>query len=128
MRQACLLGVGLLCACTVGPDYVRPGVEAPAAYKEQGTAMQTWRLARPADGTSRGKWWEIFNAPELNALEEQVNISNQNLIAAEAQFRQARALVRFARAGYFPTATGGASVIGPVSPRRWVHDPSHKAH
>ena len=111
VRQACLLGVGLLCACTVGPDYVRPGVEAPAAYKEQGTAMQTWKLARPADGTSRGKWWEIFNDPELNALEEQVNISNQNLIAAEAQFRQARALVRFARAGYFPTATGGASVI-----------------
>jgi NodT family efflux transporter outer membrane factor (OMF) lipoprotein len=111
MRQSFLLGVGLLCACTVVPDYVRPGVEAPAAYKEQGVAAQTWKLARPADELSRGKWWEIFNDPELNALEEAVNLSNQSLISAEAQFRQARALVRSARAGYFPTVTGGVSVV-----------------
>ena len=95
----------LLTACTVGPDYVRPTAVAPVAYKE----MAGWKAAQPKDNCIRGAWWEIFNDPELNALEEQVNISNQNIIAAEAQFREARALVQQARAGYFPTVTAGAS-------------------
>ena len=68
----------------------RPGLreataEVPAAYKE----MDGWKVAEPKDHLIRGAWWEIFNDPELNALEEQVNISNQNVAAAEAQFRQA---------------------------------------
>jgi len=58
---------------------------------------------------ARGKWWEIFQDPQLNALEEQINVSNEHLKAAEAQFRQARALVRFNRAAYYPTVTAGAS-------------------
>jgi NodT family efflux transporter outer membrane factor (OMF) lipoprotein len=98
-------GIGLLAACSVGPDYVRPTAEVPAAYKEG----EGWRQAEPKDHLIRGAWWEIFNSPELNALEEQVNVSNQNVALAEAQFRQARALVQVARAGYFPTVTAGAS-------------------
>lgn len=97
--------LALLAACTVGPNYVRPTAEVPAAYKE----MEGWKVAEPKDHLVHGAWWEIFNDPELNGLEEQVNISNQNVAIAEAQFRQARALVQVARAGYFPTATIGAS-------------------
>ena len=92
-------------ACTVGPDYVRPTAEVPSSYKE----IEGWKVAEPKDHLIRGAWWEIFNDPELNGLEEQVNISNQNIIVAEAQFRQARALVQVARAGYFPTVTIGTS-------------------
>lgn len=103
-----LAGAGafaLLSACTVGPDYVRPTATVPPVFKE----MSGWRVAQPKDEVIRGAWWEIFNDPQLNALEEQVVIANQNVAAAEAQFRQARALVRSARAGYFPTAAVGAS-------------------
>jgi NodT family efflux transporter outer membrane factor (OMF) lipoprotein len=71
--------------------------------------MEGWRIAQPKDHLIRGAWWEIFNDAELNGLEEQVNISNQNVVMAEAQYRQARALVQVARAGYFPTVTVGAS-------------------
>jgi NodT family efflux transporter outer membrane factor (OMF) lipoprotein len=95
----------LLIACTVGPDYIRPTTEIPGAYKE----MESWKVAQPKDHLTRGAWWEIFNDSQLNALEEQANISNQSVMVAEAQFRQARALVQAARAAYFPTVTVGAS-------------------
>jgi NodT family efflux transporter outer membrane factor (OMF) lipoprotein len=92
----------LLSACTVGPNYVRPSVQSPPAYKEaEGGAK--WQVARPQDDVIRGAWWELFNDPQLNALEVQVAISNQNIAQAEAQYRQAQALVQAARAGYFPT-------------------------
>ena len=95
----------LLTACTVGPNYVRPAAEIPGAYKE----VEGWKVAQPKDHLVRGAWWEIFDDPQLNALEEQANISNQSVMVAEAQFRQARALVQAARANYFPTVTVGAS-------------------
>ncbi|MGH8743579.1 MAG: efflux transporter outer membrane subunit [Burkholderiales bacterium] len=95
----------LLSACAVGPDYVRPSVEAPATFKE----MDGWKTAQPRDQELKGKWWEAYNDPLLNSLEEQVDISNQNLAQAEAQYRQARALVQSARAGYFPTLSANAS-------------------
>ena len=76
------------------------------AYKE---VPPDWKTAQPSDQIARGKWWEIFQDPQLNALEEQINVSNENLKAAEAQFQQARALVRFNRAAYYPTVTAGAS-------------------
>jgi NodT family efflux transporter outer membrane factor (OMF) lipoprotein len=97
------IGIALtvLTACTVGPDYVRSTAEVPAFYKETGS----WKMAEPKDHLIRGAWWEIYNDPELNAIEERVNLSNQNIAAAEAQFRQARALVQVARAAYFPTVT-----------------------
>lgn len=94
----------MLTACTVGPDYVRPSAEAPVAYKE----LEGWKVAQPSDHLDRGQWWEIFGDPQLNALIERVEISNQNIQVAEAQFRQAQALVLQARAGYFPTLTIGA--------------------
>src|SRR5208337_5380229 len=95
----------LLAGCTVGPNYVRPPTAAPEAFKE----TPGWKVAQPRDELSRGAWWEIYNDPKLNVLEEQVDINNQNIAAAEAQFSQALALVQVARAAYFPTVTGGAS-------------------
>ena len=96
----------MLAACTVGPNYVKPTVEIPANYKEN----EGWKVAQPKDDTLRGTWWEVFNDPQLNALEAQVDISNQNVAAEEAQFRQARALVQAARAAYFPTVTIGVGL------------------
>jgi NodT family efflux transporter outer membrane factor (OMF) lipoprotein len=96
----------LLAGCEVGPRYARPNVPAPPAYKE---LPPDWTTAQPSDAIARGKWWEIFRDVRLNGLEEEINISNQNLKAAEAQYIQARALVRQNRADYFPTVTTGLS-------------------
>jgi NodT family efflux transporter outer membrane factor (OMF) lipoprotein len=98
--------IALLAACTVGPNYVRPTADTPAAFKE----MDGWKTAQPRDQELRGRWWEMYNDPLLNDLEEQISISNQNLVQAAAQFRQARALVQSARSGFLPTVSGGASV------------------
>jgi NodT family efflux transporter outer membrane factor (OMF) lipoprotein len=94
-----------LTGCVVGPKYHTPVVEAPPAYKEAGD----WKPAQPNDQNLGGSWWTIFQDPQLNELEDQVNVSNQNLKAAEAQFRQARATLRYYRADYYPTVTYGAS-------------------
>ncbi|MHB8714489.1 MAG: TolC family protein, partial [Sulfuricaulis sp.] len=102
----------LLSACAVGPDYVRPTVETPATFKE----MHGWKPAQPRDQEIRGKWWQAFGDPLLNSLEDQVDISNQNLAQAEAQFRQARALVQVARAGYFPTVSTTVSATRSRAP------------
>ena len=96
-----------LAACQVGPDYERPPADAPAAYKE---APEGWKIAQPADAIARGTWWEIYSDPVLDGLERQVEVSNQNLKAFEAAFRQASAIIREARASYFPTIEGSASV------------------
>ncbi|MBC7575374.1 MAG: efflux transporter outer membrane subunit [Herminiimonas sp.] len=98
----------LLSACAVGPSYVRPTVEAPAAYKENAgwtdwTGWTGWKQAQPQDATLRGPWWETYADPLLDSLVAQVSVSNQNLAQADARFREARALVQSARAGYFPT-------------------------
>ncbi len=85
--------------CALGPDYLRPPAPVPHAYKE----LKGWRVATPRDGIDRGAWWSIYNDPELDRLERQVEISNQNVAAAEAAFRQSVALVQEARAGLFPT-------------------------
>ncbi|MBJ6725321.1 efflux transporter outer membrane subunit [Geomesophilobacter sediminis] len=100
----------LLTACTVGPNYVKPSAPVPPPSMDAFKESAGWKLARPGGETLGEKWWQLFNDPQLNDLEEQVNISNQNVLAAEAQFRQAKALVQSARAGYFPTVTAGASV------------------
>ena len=98
--------VVLLCAgCMVGPDYFKPSVPMTPAYKED----QGWKIAQPRDQIPRGKWWEVFGDPQLNALEEQVSEANQNVKVAEARFRQARALIGFVRAGLFPTVSAGVS-------------------
>jgi NodT family efflux transporter outer membrane factor (OMF) lipoprotein len=104
-----LVAVALVAAagCSVGPDYVRPAAETPGAYKEM-TGDGEWKPAQPSDGSVRGPWWEVFGDATLNSLEAEVSISNQNVLVAEAQFRQARALVLAARSQFFPTATIGA--------------------
>ena len=101
-----LVGLFLLNGCGVGPRYAKPTAATPPGYKE---VPPDWKAAQPNDQIARGKWWEIFQDPQLNGLEEQINVSNQNLKAAEAQFQQARALVRYNRAAYYPTVTGGTS-------------------
>jgi NodT family efflux transporter outer membrane factor (OMF) lipoprotein len=91
--------------CAVGPKYKRPAVPTPPAYKEMGN----WQTAQPNDQNLGGNWWEIFQDPQLNALEQQINVSNQNLKAAVAQYQQSRAALRYARADYYPTVTAGLS-------------------
>jgi NodT family efflux transporter outer membrane factor (OMF) lipoprotein len=110
-RTALVLGLPFFAGCSVGPDYVRPSAPTPAAYKDTGN----WKPANPQDAVVRGKWWEIYHDPELNALEEKVNISNQNVIEAEANFRQAAAAVKVARASFFPTITTNPSIVGTQS-------------
>lgn len=106
--MATLAGVAaLLAGCLVGPNYQRPPAASPAAFKEP--PPPNWKSATPRDETPRGKWWEIFGDPQLDALEEQVSVSNQSIAQAEAQFRAARAAAGVARAGLFPTVTAGAS-------------------
>ncbi|HUJ95962.1 MAG TPA: efflux transporter outer membrane subunit [Terriglobales bacterium] len=103
---ALICALGLLSGCAVGPRYSKPSTQSPPEYKE---VPPDWKTAQPSDQIARGKWWEIFQDTQLNNLEEQISVSNQNLKAAEAQFAQARALVRFNRADYYPTITGGVS-------------------
>ena len=96
-----------LAGCTVGPDYVQPDAPVPAAYKEAwkpGPREKGWAQARPADAIDRGAWWSIYRDPVLDRLERQIDISNQNLKAAEAAYREAEAAVAAARAQFFPTA------------------------
>jgi len=108
MRTLALKGLGMaalvVSACTVGPDYQRPDAPVPAQYKEAG-----WKVGEPLDAADRGSWWSIYKDPLLDDLEKQIDISNQNLKAAEAAFQQAEWIVAQARAGFFPTATVNAS-------------------
>jgi NodT family efflux transporter outer membrane factor (OMF) lipoprotein len=104
-----LMGASLLAACTVGPDYKRPSATTAATYKElEGTG---WKTAEPADAHIRSAWWEVYDDPALNALERQVAGANQNVQAAQARFRAARAQVEQFRSQFFPvvTANGGYS-------------------
>jgi multidrug efflux system outer membrane protein len=75
-----------LAACTMGPDYARPDAPAPAAWKE----LPPHKTAEPADTLPRGNWWEVFNDPVLNELEERVTAANQTLRASEANYRKAQ--------------------------------------
>ena len=106
--------IAFLTGCTVGPKYARPSAGTAPAYKELTPAnfkdTDGWKQAQPSDGTLKGNWWEIFNDPQLNALEEQVNVSNQNIAAAAANFLAARALVRQTRAQYYPTISANPTI------------------
>src|SRR6476661_2143158 len=97
----------LLCGCNPAPKYARPPAATPSAFKEtlppEYKEGAGWKVAEPGDDKIRAKWWELYNDPRLNALEEQVAISNQTIAAAEANFRGARALVVSARSALFPT-------------------------
>ena len=100
----------ILAGCSVGPRYRPPVTQAPSVYKQSPAQFKesetdVWKVAEPSDAMLRGNWWEIFNDPELNALEEQLNIDNQNIKQFFQNFMAARAIVREARAQLFPTAT-----------------------
>jgi NodT family efflux transporter outer membrane factor (OMF) lipoprotein len=94
--------------CMVGPNYQRPPAPVAPAFKEK--PPEGWKEAQPSDAALKGKWWEIYSDPKLNELEEQVNISNQNVLQAEAQYRAARASVQVARSALFPTVTAGPTI------------------
>src|ERR1700756_5051882 len=102
-----------LAGCNVGPKYTRPVVPAPPAFKEsapqQAPDGSTWKPAQPQDGALRGKWWEVNQEPELNALEDKLNVSNQNIAQSYDNFMAARAQVQQARSNYCPTVSVGAS-------------------
>jgi NodT family efflux transporter outer membrane factor (OMF) lipoprotein len=117
-RRLLAFGVAalLLGGCMVGPDYVRPEAPSTPSYKESGG----WKVAQPSDALSRGAWWDLFDDPELHGLEEQVAAANQDLKIAEARLREARAAVRFNRAGLFPTIS---TTFGPSSVRESSHQP-----
>ena len=111
MASLALLALG---GCTVGPKYHAPNPLTPEAanYKESSVNFQDaegWKVASPQDAMLRGKWWEIFNEPDLNALEEQLNIDNQNIKQFFESFMEARALIAEARSQYWPTVTAGPS-------------------
>ena len=102
---ASVAGTLLFTGCAVGPKYRTPSLPTPPAYKEIGN----WKTAQPNDNNLGGNWWEIFQDSELNALEQQINVSNQNLKAAVAQYQQSRAALRYVRADYYPTVTASPS-------------------
>jgi NodT family efflux transporter outer membrane factor (OMF) lipoprotein len=104
---AALAALSTLGGCSLAPHYERPTVPAPpASYKEAGE----WKLAAPADASARGRWWTMFNDPELDALEDQVSDANQSLKAALARLDEARAQTRIARSSWFPTLNAQAGV------------------
>ena len=100
-----LLALVGLTACVVSPPKKHPVMNIPVAFKESGA----WKIAHPADHLPRGKWWELYHDSKLNALEEKVQVSNQSLLSSLAKAAQANALVRVARAAYYPTLNGNGS-------------------
>jgi outer membrane protein TolC len=114
--SAALVCLVLLSGCNVGPKYKTPSAPTPPAFKESAPAAYkqmppgTWEPAKPQDAVLKGKWWEIYNEPELNALEEKLDINNQNIKQFFENFMAARAQVGQARAAYYPTVTGSANV------------------
>jgi NodT family efflux transporter outer membrane factor (OMF) lipoprotein len=103
--------IGLAClvlaaaGCSVGPDYKRPALDVPAAFKEDAG----WKVAAPDDGAKRGPWWEVFNDTVLNGLEAQVETSNQSVLQAVANYDEAHQIVRSDRTGYLPTVSAAGS-------------------
>lgn len=119
LPQLALVGVAALAGCSLAPAYKTPSTAAPApSYREAGA----WKQAEPADAVARGPWWDIFQDPELNALENRVSASNQNLKAALARLEEARAQTRIARAGYFPTITADANA---ARERQSINSPTY---
>jgi NodT family efflux transporter outer membrane factor (OMF) lipoprotein len=98
-------GLLALVGCSVGPKYSPPTTQIPPAYKENAN----WKPAQPSDQAQKGNWWEIFNDPQLNALEEKVNVSNQTLRAAADRFQEARDELRATRSALYPLVTAGVS-------------------
>src|SRR5690606_13438427 len=116
---AAALCCALLSACAVGPDYQRPAIDLGDSYKE--AQAEGWKPAQPRDAAERGAWWRVYGDATLDGLMARLNAANLSIAQAEANYRQAQALVQGARAGFFPTvgadagvtrAGGGGSVSG----------------
>lgn len=107
-----LLTALLLAGCAVGPDYERPATAMPAAFKYQ--KQDGWQVAQPGTVMDDERWWRRYEDETLDRLVTEIDVSNQNLAQAEARYRQARAMLSGARAGYYPTlgASGSASRSG----------------
>jgi NodT family efflux transporter outer membrane factor (OMF) lipoprotein len=116
MKKALLIAVVFLAGCRVGPNYKTPTAPAPAAFKEmppvnfKEAEAAGWKQAQPGDAYEKGKWWELYQDPALNALEEQVAITNQNVLTAEAQYRQAKAQIAVARSALYPVVSTSPSL------------------
>lgn len=104
-----LAAAATLSGCVVGPNYSRPSVETPAAFKEAPNAANGWVPTQPMDAIDRGAWWAVFNDPILDGLEKRVAVSNQNVAQSAAAYRQARALTDADRAGFFPSVSASGS-------------------
>jgi NodT family efflux transporter outer membrane factor (OMF) lipoprotein len=105
-RSALAAALLALAGCASGPDYQRPALTPPAAYKEDGA----WRPAQPKDADAQQPWWARYGDADLDALVAQANAGSQDIRIAEAQYRQARAAAQLARAGYAPTLGAAASL------------------
>ncbi|WP_144632529.1 efflux transporter outer membrane subunit [Bordetella genomosp. 13] len=107
-------GAALLClalsACAVGPDYQRPAIDVGAGYKEGQQQVPGWKPAHPRDDAQRGPWWSVYGDAVLDGLMQQLDAANQDVAVAEANYRQAQALVQGSRAGFFPTIGAGAGL------------------
>src|ERR1039457_2320314 len=117
VRIGAILGLLLVSAgCMVGPNYRRPTAATPPAFKEQPPVnfkeaeAAGWKPSQPGDAFAKGRWWELYNDAALNALEEQVSVSKQNVLRAEAQYRQAKAAVGVARAALFPVVSAAPAI------------------
>ncbi len=111
MRTAGVIATALLlvaASCKVGPNYVKPTIPAPPAFKE----AEGWKTAQPADQSLRGNWWELFKDRELDALEQRVDVSNESLKAAEARFREARAAIAINNAARYPQISTSPGIGG----------------
>ncbi len=106
LYAAGLLALALLGGCAVGPDYQRPAVDVGTSYKES----EGWIRAVPRDAALRGDWWKLYEDPELDRLMDELLASNLSIAQAEAQYRQAQALVQSARSAFFPTVGVDASM------------------
>src|SRR5580658_9455166 len=115
---AALAALGLIAGCKpVGPDYSRPTYTAPPVYKEAGASTVLvpppnpagggWQPASPSDGMIKGKWWEIYNDPQLNQLEERIAGYNQGLRQALETYKAATEQITIARADLYPTLSAG---------------------
>ncbi len=117
MRRLIIIAIAAASTgCMVGPNYVKPSAPVAPGFKEPlppyFKEAEGWKPGEPKDDMHRGKWWELFGDPDLNTLEEQIDIANQQLAAAEAQYRGAQAAIRVARSGLYPTLTGGGGLSG----------------
>lgn len=118
-----LLSIAALSGCAVGPDYHRaaalPAQPLPEKFSDNNpTNASFWKVAQPSADLPRGEWWQLFGDSELNRLEDLAQTNNQNLVAAVAQFDQARALASAARSEFFPQITAGGTPNGDITRQR----------